>query len=476
MSSCESPATLDGKDVCAGRHSCNSTRCEFLNRVCLYNDTIFHHHGGAWQLLNVQVRLPWRSHEVRMYQVLKNDSYLDAESRARRDALLDNAHVQQTSCRPPLLWVPVWSINFSDTLLGTVVPLLELEQLGLCSPATPFIVDLLKSHQGSRCWTDRRSSCDTAPWFARLLNHSIAPPGFLHDLAPMCATASDCRQPVCFSHARFCSMRSKFDMREPPNLDVWSTLQTVVERTLGTEATIENQPGNAGSAASLTGNAKGGHPTSSIDSKDAVPSHKMTRVLFDHRRELGPMKGRMISNVEELLTACRRERAALNIECEEHTFGNTSLAEDMRRVRSADVLVGMHGAGLSNSYFMRRNSSLIEFRPWGFDGVWADEYFRTVFHRARPIKIFHMTISVGSPELCFHTHPRPPRWQITTGVASTTRECKLPWETLRHALGIVRWWRFGPDGPREAHNGPAWRYISGSHFSRQLVAYAPPHG
>ena len=102
-----------------------------------------------------------------------------------------------------------------------------------------------------------------------------------------------------------------FDMREPPNLDVWSTLQTVVERTLGTEATIENQPGNAGSAASLTGNAKGGHPTSSIDSKDAVPSHKMTRVLFDHRRELGPMKGRMISNVEELLTACRRERAAV---------------------------------------------------------------------------------------------------------------------------------------------------------------------
>ena len=37
-------------------------------------------------------------------------------------------------------------------------------------------------------------------------------------------------------------------------------------------------------------------------------------------------------------------------------------AVDVHRVREADVLVGMHGSGLSNSFFMRRRSALIEVR------------------------------------------------------------------------------------------------------------------
>ena len=40
----------------------------------------------------------------------------------------------------------------------------------------------------------------------------------------------------------------------------------------------------------------------------------------------------------------------------------------------ADVLVGTHGAALVHAIFMRAGSSLVEIRPYGFDGPWPDQY------------------------------------------------------------------------------------------------------
>ena len=47
---------------------------------------------------------------------------------------------------------------------------------------------------------------------------------------------------------------------------------------------------------------------------------------------------------------------------------STRACPDALRVRSADVLLGMHGAGLTNSFFMRPNSVLLEVSPPSFSG------------------------------------------------------------------------------------------------------------
>jgi len=41
------------------------------------------------------------------------------------------------------------------------------------------------------------------------------------------------------------------------------------------------------------------------------------------------------------------------------------LRSDVHAARVADVLVGTHGAGLTNAFFMLRGASLVEVRPEG---------------------------------------------------------------------------------------------------------------
>lgn len=49
------------------------------------------------------------------------------------------------------------------------------------------------------------------------------------------------------------------------------------------------------------------------------------------------------------------------VECVAHSFGK-SFAADLAILNKTDVLVGFHGAGQMNSYFMPQNSSIIEIR------------------------------------------------------------------------------------------------------------------
>ncbi|GIL63223.1 hypothetical protein Vafri_17349 [Volvox africanus] len=114
----------------------------------------------------------------------------------------------------------------------------------------------------------------------------------------------------------------------------------------------------------------------------------MLRVLIESRQ--GPVRN--IKNLDALLDACkamnRRGFTAGSFDqlaCAATSFSQPDGSVDKNRfltnvaaVRSAHVLVVLHGAGATNSWFMRQNSSaLVELRPCQFGtrfAPWPDKY------------------------------------------------------------------------------------------------------
>ncbi|GLC52813.1 hypothetical protein PLESTB_000671400 [Pleodorina starrii] len=122
---------------------------------------------------------------------------------------------------------------------------------------------------------------------------------------------------------------------------------------------------------------------------DPDPRGKSTlRVLIESRQ--GPVRN--IKNMEELLAACKQlNRDGFSagpfrhIACASTSFADSDGSVSRERflanvaaVRSAHVLVVLHGAGATNSWFMRQGSSaLVELRPCSFGtrfGGWPDKY------------------------------------------------------------------------------------------------------
>ena len=270
--------------------------------------------------------------------------------------------------------------------------------------------------------------------------------------------------------------------RQPSTLDVWSAAQQVAARVLSPADYYASFVTSASARAEPPGQEGGELLSSIVDPASADGRQRaVLRVLLERRVGRG-MQGRSFANADELVEMCKRhgmpqqrggegehrhEGLGVTLQCDTHMFGRLGLAEDLRRVRAADVLVGMHGAGLTNAFFMRRRSALVEVRPYGFDGLWPDSYFRNMLRLARPQKIFHMLLSIGSPELCHPSHG----YAVTAQTASYVKFCKLPWLALIRALRVVVWWRSPGAGPR-SKLPPDDRYALGSFASKNLVAYA----
>jgi len=104
------------------------------------------------------------------------------------------------------------------------------------------------------------------------------------------------------------------------------------------------------------------------------------RVVFVNRTKTTRARG--VANLHELLGRCAALRGGLlpqqrvashrasplsprglRLCCSAHAFGGGALAQDIRVARAADLLVGTHGAGLNNAFFMRRGGALLELRP-----------------------------------------------------------------------------------------------------------------
>ena len=103
------------------------------------------------------------------------------------------------------------------------------------------------------------------------------------------------------------------------------------------------------------------------------------------------------------------------------------LLSDVLAAQRADVLVGTHGAGLINAFFMRRGGVLVEARPYRFEGPWPDRYFRAL--TAIEQEIFYLQISAGSAALSL---PRP---AVDVSVwDARDHAVHVPWRSLKDAL------------------------------------------
>ena len=476
-SSCSPPA-----DVCSAR-PCNSTRCQLLTDVCIVNETIHHRpqRGGSWTLLKASARLPWNSH-----QILRLDK-LNADSHPELPNDLGALTMRQTVCAPPIAFVPAGSLNYADTFLSTVVPLMELEQNGLITPnrATQLILDVMRKHMHASCRSNLNTSCHTPGWLHALVEH-VSPITFMHELAPTCGggTFSTTRcVPQCFTHVRYCNLRSIFD-RQPSTLDAWSLAQKLAARVLSRHdyAASFAAAASASAMTDVAGDEAGEALATIADPDGSGRRRNILRVLFERRVGKG-ISGRRLANADSLVELCedfarRHEYVRLGkeqqrqplepgvvLDCTPHQFGKAGLAADFRRVRTADVLVGMHGTGLTHAFFMRRRSTVIEVRPYGFGGALPDSYFRNILKLAPTPKIYHMILSMGSPELCHPSHPA-----ITIKTATYATSCTLPWRALLRALRVIAWWRQPGYGPRPKLTSEE-RYTQSSWASRNIWAY-----
>jgi hypothetical protein len=178
----------------------------------------------------------------------------------------------------------------------------------------------------------------------------------------------------------------------------------------------------------------------------AAASHqRVLQLVFVNRTQTKRSRG--LANLDELLGRCRggllsQHRVAfhrtsplsprgLRLCCSAHAFGGGSLAQDIRVARGADMLVGTHGAGLNNAFFMRPGSALVEVRPYGFEGSWPDQYFKAQLAIEDAVHFYQ--ISTGSTSLM---HPPPPA-NATGWVARNGRSTELPWRTLREVLSAI---------------------------------------
>jgi hypothetical protein len=92
---------------------------------------------------------------------------------------------------------------------------------------------------------------------------------------------------------------------------------------------------------------------------------------------------RNIMNLRQLMTWCRGLNDTLlktmttpykSAHCVVHRMNR--MIKDISLVRHFDVVVGLHGSGLFNAFFMDPGSSIIEVRPTEFNGGWPNQYVR----------------------------------------------------------------------------------------------------
>lgn len=92
--------------------------------------------------------------------------------------------------------------------------------------------------------------------------------------------------------------------------------------------------------------------------KDFVPKKNKGAIIIKR-------KNRNISNYDELINLFKLKR----IELKEICFENMNFEKQMEISNESEIMVGVHGAGLTNLMFMKQNSIIIEIDPfdWGFN-------------------------------------------------------------------------------------------------------------
>ena len=224
----------------------------------------------------------------------------------------------------------------------------------------------------------------------------------LRESAPICMAPAARRQlpaappacaPKCYRRLVLCNFKSTFDEYAPP-MAPWRAAQRVA-------ASLSKRPVDAAAALAMSpraGRHAGGRGDGGGDGGGASSVAACLCQPHAHQIRAQPVEPR------GLLQRCacgasdgRRARRVRRARFARRASRPTSSP------RAADVLVGTHGAGLSNAFFLRRGGALVEARPYNFEGAWPDRYFRALTALERSVHYYQ--VSAGSPALSIPTPP-----------------------------------------------------------------------
>ena len=418
-------------------------QCHVLRKICLFNGTLVPHGPGpdadnARRVAeSLTVRSQFGSHQTFKLAYLHPMNVPRPESLAaqllRMFAPHDGDAGGGLSACVPLAWVPVWAFSFADSVVSSLLPVEELLHAKLIDEAVLLRPDL---------WAWPRSK---NPVYRMMQHLSDAPMRSLRESAPLCRDdaarlalqgargTAHCR-PQCYERTVVCQFRSTFDAYEPP-MAPWRAAQRVAKSVLRTRSVGADA---AGERTALEGRA------------DRADGRQTLHVVFVNRTRT--KFSRSLANLPRLLEQCaaaRLRRAwpdGWSVRCTAHEFGAARLSADVRAAQSADVLVGTHGAGLINAFFMRRGGALVEVRPYGFEGEWPDKYFKALTSLEQAV--LYLQVSAGSPALSV---PRPPA-NVSVWDARD-HAVRLPWRTLSEVLRAAMW----INGSKERYVERLWK-------------------
>ncbi|XP_010916285.1 beta-1,2-xylosyltransferase XYXT1 isoform X2 [Elaeis guineensis] len=116
------------------------------------------------------------------------------------------------------------------------------------------------------------------------------------------------------------------------------------------------------------------------------PEKKPRLVIIDRHRT------RRLTNTEEIVKMA--EELGYEVLRAEAKFG-TEVAEFARLINSCDVMMGVHGAGLTNLVFLPTNAVIIQVVPWGrLEGIAKCDFGDP----ARNMKLQYLEYSIGEEE------------------------------------------------------------------------------
>lgn len=326
---CTAPARFDEAALTNGtRHT-----CAVLHHACLFNATIVPFGGSATEeqqaaaaAQRIMVRNIFNSHSAPFPLQQLHSMRPARPGTAAAKLLAQEVEARGFSPCLPLVWRPVWAFNFGEQFANTLSPLHELQAERLVDDRLLLRPDLAAASRPS--WYQ--------PLFGAFSQHPLAS---LREIGTRCLERdaqlklsgeernrfqkTRC-EASCHERVLVCGFQSLLDTHQevPPAFAPWRAAQWVASHVARTDAPAPSTP----------------------SAPPPAPAPAALRVLFVNRTQTlnKDRRGRRrISNLAQLLELCT---GWARVRCEAHEFGRRGLAADVRAVRSADVLVGMHGS------------------------------------------------------------------------------------------------------------------------------------
>ena len=238
----------------------------------------------------------------------------------------------------------------------------------------------------------------------------------------------------CFAHVPACTISTY--ARQPP-LELWPFMQWLRD-TLLSPPSIHRVPWRLTNLTALRAVGQSSLPREEPWLRDPITGNVRITIALRHGND------RTVVNAAALAAACNgsilhitvrhtRKIVPLRTQCQLYYWGS-DLSADATHMRDTDVLVGMHGAGLTNAGFLRPGAVLIELRPSSFRASNADRYYRAFAAGTRGALRWWALLLYGSLEL-------PSTREVgRTGNADTwarERSVRVPWRSLTVALQSV---------------------------------------